>query len=686
MPSIIEGYNYDIFISYRQKDNRHDGWVTKFIENLKGELESTFKEDISVYFDINPHDGLLETHDVDESIKEKLKCLIFVPIISRTYCDPKAFAWEHEFKAFVEQSSLDQYGLKVKLPNGNVGSRVLPVVIHDLDTTDVNACESVLGGVMRGVEFIYKEPGVNKPLTVDDNENKNLNSTKYRIQINKTANAIKEILEGMTNEPSEIIPEKQKHLLDEKPPLKEKSIIVLPFENMSSDPEQEYFSDGLTEEIITDLSHINDLLVISRSSAMTFKGTKKKIGEIASDVNVRYVLEGSVRKAGYNLRITAQLIDGITDSHIWAEKFSGTMDDVFDIQEKVSRSIARSLKLKLSNEENERISQRPIDNAQTYEYYLKAIKRIESFTEKGLEQALDYIHKGLEISGDNVLLYFGIGYIYFMYTVLELKDNDKCLNTVEQYAKKIFDLDSDSFYGHRLRGFINLRRSNLRPALFQLKKYLSFNPNDLDALWWLGIIYCNTGKQHAALPIAERFANIDPFHHGGAFFYAWYYFLNGQFSESLRKGYQCYKLEPERPNIPLFLSRILAYNNQLEEACAICDDLLIKHPTTIFARVGQCYKFALQGNKEKTLQAMSDGVKEEVRNNNLYLAQVMAECDALIGEKDEAIISLECAVNLGAINYPFYSEIDPFLENIRGEERFKKLMERVKYEWENFEV
>jgi hypothetical protein len=94
MPGIIEGYNYDIFISYRQKDNKHDGWVTEFVNNLKGELESTFKEEISVYFDINPHDGLLETHDVDVSLKEKLKCLIFIPIISRTYCDPKSFSWE----------------------------------------------------------------------------------------------------------------------------------------------------------------------------------------------------------------------------------------------------------------------------------------------------------------------------------------------------------------------------------------------------------------------------------------------------------------------------------------------------------------------------------------------------------------------------------------------------------------
>ena len=116
--------------------------------------------------------------------------------------------------------------------------------------------------------------------------------------------------------------EKKLYSIEEKPLIKEKSIIVLPFENISPDPDQEYFSDGLTEEIITDLSHIHDLLVISRSSAMTFKGTKKKIGEIAKEVNVRYVLEGSVRKAGNNLRITAQLIDALTDTHLWAEKYS----------------------------------------------------------------------------------------------------------------------------------------------------------------------------------------------------------------------------------------------------------------------------------------------------------------------------------------------------------------------------
>jgi TolB-like protein len=198
MASLIPGFEYDIFISYRQKDNKHDGWVTEFVDNLKGELESTFKEEISVYFDFNPHDGLLETHDVDASLQEKLKCLIFIPIISRTYCDPKSFAWEHEFKAFVEQASRDQFGLKVKLPNGNVANRVLPIRIHEIDVEDIKLCESLLGGVLRGIEFIYKSPGVNRPLHAKEEKlQENLNNSIYRDQINKVANGIDEIITSL---------------------------------------------------------------------------------------------------------------------------------------------------------------------------------------------------------------------------------------------------------------------------------------------------------------------------------------------------------------------------------------------------------------------------------------------------------------------------------------------------------
>ncbi len=197
MPSILPGFEYDIFISYRQNDNKYDGWVTEFVNNLNKELEATLKDKVAVYFDANPHDGLLETHSVDRSLESKLKCLVFIPILSKTYCDAKGFAWNHEFLAFIESAEKDAFGLNIKLNSGNVASRVLPVRIHDLPIEDTQLAESYLG-VIRSVDFIYHSPGVNRSLRPwDDDVIKNTKQPYYRDQINKVANAVDEILRGM---------------------------------------------------------------------------------------------------------------------------------------------------------------------------------------------------------------------------------------------------------------------------------------------------------------------------------------------------------------------------------------------------------------------------------------------------------------------------------------------------------
>ena len=384
--------------------------------------------------------------------------------------------------------------------------------------------------------------------------------------------SVKGIKKTETVEPTEEVIELNS--TRDKPVIPEKSIIVLPFENISPDPDQEYFSDGLTEEIITDLSHIHDLLVISRSSAMTFKGTKKKIHEIASDVNVRYVLEGSVRKAGNNLGITAQLIDANNDAHIWAEKYNGTLDNVFDIQEKVSRSIAESLKLKLSYEEGKSISERPIIDIQAYEYYLKAKKEIDSWTEPGLERALKYLRLGLENAGDNVLLYFGMGYVYWTYINIGFKNKEECIIQAEYYAKKIFDLDADSVHGHRLLGAINLRNSNLQQAVIQYNKILTIDPNDSETLIWLGLAYCNAGKQYAAVPLANRIIKIDPFNPIGHTLYSWIDILDGRFSLGLDKIEHSNKLVPGHPVLQVLHALYLACNNRKEESYPLLDQVM----------------------------------------------------------------------------------------------------------------
>ncbi|HMG89711.1 MAG TPA: hypothetical protein VK589_06620, partial [Chryseolinea sp.] len=198
MSSLVEGYNYDIFISYRQKDNivpdkESTGWVSEFVSRLKKEIQATIKEDISIYFDENPYDGILSTHDVNDSLKDKLKCLIFIPILSQTYCDPNSFAWKNEFLVFKNLSIEDQIGMKVKLPNGNVSSRILPVCIHDLDVSDRQTVEKEIGPI-RSVDFIFRSPGVNRPLTPADKREDSPTRIIYKDQINKLANAVKDIV------------------------------------------------------------------------------------------------------------------------------------------------------------------------------------------------------------------------------------------------------------------------------------------------------------------------------------------------------------------------------------------------------------------------------------------------------------------------------------------------------------
>jgi TolB-like protein len=685
MASIIEGYNYDIFISYRQKDNKHDGWVTEFVNNLKGELESTFKEEISVYFDMNPHDGLLETHDVDESLKEKLKCLVFIPIISSTYCDPKSFAWEHEFKAFIKQASQDQYGLKVNLPSGNVANRILPIQIHELDTDDKALLEMELGGILRGIEFIYKEPGVNKPLTSEDDEKKNLNNVKYRIQINKVANALKEIITGLKKVPKDSIFEGKKTFSTiYRPNSLEKSIIVLPFENISSDPDQEYFSDGLTEEIIADLSNIHDLLVISRSSAMTFKATKKTIPEIANTVNVSYVLEGSVRKAGNNLRITAQLINAKTDTHLWAKKYSGRLDDVFDIQEKVSQDIVIALKLKLTIDEKRKMSLRPFDNFEAYDLYLRAYAEFWKFTGDALDRGLKYLQQSADIIGDNELVYSSMALIYYSYVNTGIKQEDYITKAIE-FARKSFGLNPDSPTAHHVMGVIALHiDGNPHEAIRYFKHALVIGPYLLPPLISLIATYGYCGKISAANPLFEKLITVNPLSLQRYYFEGFLHFFDGNFNAALSPLKLFYQKDPKNP-INFFYAWALAYCNDYEEAISVITKGENSKYADMQSKASQILKFALLSDKEKVFELITPDFQKSCKRTGI-LSYVISSILAFLCEKEKALDWLANAINRGFLNYPFMSEKDIFINNIRGEVQFKKLMEQAKQTWENLEV
>jgi non-specific serine/threonine protein kinase len=468
-------------------------------------------------------------------------------------------------------------------------------------------------------------------------------------------------------------------------PKTECSIVVLPFENLSPDPDQEYFCDGMTEELISDLSQVSELSVISRTSAMMLKRTRKSIKTIGKELNVQYVLEGSVRKAGNNIRITAQLIGTESDKHIWAKKYNGTLDDVFDIQEKVSRSIVGALKLKLSPEEKQRKAERPIDDIHAYECYLQARQEIWRCTEESLGRALQLIRNGLDIVGENEVLYAYMGEAYIQYINMAIRPDESYLQKAEECVRKVFDLNPESSHGYHLKGFINWKKGNVKEACKDLKQGLTINPNNADILMVLAYLYGFSGKGYAAMPFLKRLLELDPLtplNHGVC---GWVRLLKGEFNCSLESFRKMYEMEPENPICRFFYSIGLIYNKCFEDAYAVIDLLANDTPQNFFAKLCLFLKYSLKEEKTEALNSITKDLTAGAWWDEQYTWE-MAVGYALIDEKKKAIDWLERAVSRGWICYPFLSEYDPFLENIRGEPRFKKLMERVKHEWENFEV
>jgi len=420
MASLIPGYEYDIFISYRQKDNKGDKWVSEFVEELKTELESTFKEEVSLYFDINPHDGILETYDVDASLKDKLKCLIFIPVISRTYCDPNCFAWEHEFKPFVEYARKDQFGLKINLPNGNVITRVIPVRIHDLEIADIKLCESLLGGVLRGVEFVYRSPGVNRPLRAnEDHPNDNLNKTYYRDQINKLANAIDEIVHSIKK--GDPVPGEKDSALEPKNNFdnriyktvketvlsknktkaslilitlilclagsvyilrsrnlkyNEKTIAIIPLTNPPGDKDLAECAIWSMDAIITKLQEVKSLTVRGRLTSLQYLDTKKPLNELRKELKANYIVEINISRATQNKKMLVGLTRTQNNKELWAHLYDVDEEQLLPLFTDIVQTIAGNMNIKFSGDEVINIEKDLTKNSDAYISYLSASAKL----------------------------------------------------------------------------------------------------------------------------------------------------------------------------------------------------------------------------------------------------------------------------------------------------------------------
>jgi len=464
-----------------------------------------------------------------------------------------------------------------------------------------------------------------------------------------------------------------------------KSIVVLPFDNMSPDPGDAYLCDGLTEEIITDLSCCGPLRVISKNSARALKGTDKDTRTIARELDVQYVLEGSVRKAGDELRVTAQLIDAVGDEHLWAERFSGTMDGVFDMQERISCSIVDALNLRLSPDERRRLEERPIDNAQAYECYLRARQDTWHFTKEALDRARQHLQNGLDIIGENAVLLAGMGYVYSQYANIGL-EHEEYIEKAEEYAQKVLVLDPDSPEAHLVLGFVHQAfKGDQRTALYHLRKALAGNPDDPHTLLWLLVGHTIVGKVDAAYPLAERLRRVDPLTPMSVWGTAFLDVMGGRFDVRTEQITQMYRQNPQNPGALFFCALWLAYCQRYEEARALLGDSELARPGSVFERGSLLLKLALDGETASFRDMLTVDFLKTTRRDAQF-SYLIGGVHAFADLGSEAMDLLSNAVDRGFINYPFMAHHDPLLESIRGEPKFMKIAARAKHEWEHFDV
>ena len=386
------------------------------------------------------------------------------------------------------------------------------------------------------------------------------------------------------------------------------SIAVLPFTNMSGDPEQEYFSDGISEDVITDLSKIAGLMVISRNSSFTYKGRSADVRAVGRDLGVRSVLEGSIRRAGNRVRITAQLIDATNGVHLWADRYDRDLTDIFAVQDDVTRRIVDALKVTLSPAEKARHADSGTNNIDAYDYFLRGRELLlgKTNTRVTFEQSTKFLKRALELDPSYSKAYAGLSMAYSLdYQNRWSDDPDISLRLSKHNAEQAIEKDPNEPFARLVASWVAIFEKDLDRAKSEADIALSLNPNFSGAYGSLGHIQTLSGRPLEAIPALERATRLDPaFRPQHLYFLGMAYLIAGKYETAAALLRERILLVPGTDFSRVLLASALGHLGEIDEARRIWGELKEINPKYSFTE-----HFARQPFKrEEDVRRIAEGL------------------------------------------------------------------------------
>jgi TolB-like protein/DNA-binding winged helix-turn-helix (wHTH) protein/Tfp pilus assembly protein PilF len=454
------------------------------------------------------------------------------------------------------------------------------------------------------------------------------------------------------------------------------SIAVLPLENLSGDPQQEYFADGMTEELITNLGKISALRVISRTSVMRYKGTKKPLPEIARELNVDVIVEGTVLRSGNRVRVTANLLDANADRHLWAETYERNLRDVLSLQSEVARAITNEIQIKVTPQEQARLASARSVNPEAYQLYLKGRYYAGRGTKEGLEMGVQYFNQAIAADPSYALAYDGLADDYWLADEWTLSPRD-AIPKAKEAAKKALELDDTLAEAHASLAVVNAFYDwDWAAAESEFKRSIELKPNYALAHelygWYLALI----GRTNEGIAESERSVELDPLSpeaNSYLGYVLWVAHRNLQAIEQLRKTTD---LDPNYWFAYEVLGLAYERQGQFPEAIAELQKAvrlagIIAEPTVGLARV-----YAVSGNRAEA-QKLLETLKE--RSKETYVSPyLIAMICARLGERDQALAWLERAYQARSM-FMIGLKLDPSFDSLRSDPRFQDLLRRMNF-------